>query len=160
MVVTLLVISSFVFKHLMAQFETTNIDCRWHEAALPQAIIPHCAREFIKMCYNMHNGCLLTQCLGLCITPIYLDIVQHHCLQSSKSTQRYFQVKVLSRQLPFAIIAKSTVLTCLLVVNIYFVLATFIAKIVTWSVRNRVCYERGLLWKWRVMKVVCCERVC
>jgi len=38
-----------VFKHLMARFKTTDIGCKGHEAALPQAIIPYCAREFIKL---------------------------------------------------------------------------------------------------------------
>jgi len=40
MVAILLVTSSFVFKHIMAQFKTTDIiGCRQHEVAFPLAII-------------------------------------------------------------------------------------------------------------------------
>jgi len=49
MVAILLVTSSVAFKHLMARFKATDIGCRYHEAALPQALIPHCALEFIKL---------------------------------------------------------------------------------------------------------------
>jgi len=59
-VVTLLVESFFVFKHLMARFKTTDIGCKWHEAALPQAIIPYCVREFTKLQYNTRNAWLFT----------------------------------------------------------------------------------------------------
>jgi len=60
MIVTLLVTSSFAFKHLMARFKTTDIGCRCHEAALPQAIIPRCAREFIQLWYSIRDVWLLT----------------------------------------------------------------------------------------------------
>jgi len=59
MVVAFLVKSLFVFKHLMARFETTDIGSRWHEAALAQPIIPYCAREFIELWYNIRNAWLL-----------------------------------------------------------------------------------------------------
>ena len=120
MVVTLLFKRLFVFKHLMARFETTDIGCSWHEAALPQAIIPYCAREFIKLWYNIRNAWLLTQCLTLYITPTYLDIVQHNYLQcsfqvsfSSTIIPRDLQVKAFSIRLRLTFTAKDSVLTCL-----------------------------------------------
>ena len=52
--------SHYMFKHLMARFKTIDIGCKWHEAALPQAIIPYCTREFIKLWYNIRNAWLFT----------------------------------------------------------------------------------------------------
>ena len=40
-------------KHLMARFKATDIGCKLHEAALPQAIIFYYAREFIKLWYSI-----------------------------------------------------------------------------------------------------------
>jgi len=39
----------------MARFKATKIGCSGHEAALPQVINPYCAREFIKLWYNIPN---------------------------------------------------------------------------------------------------------
>jgi len=82
MVATLLVTSSFVFKHLMARFKTTDIGYKWHEAALPQKIIPYCAREFIKLWYNIRNAWLCSFTLRLYVSR---DLRLVHCWSTSSN---------------------------------------------------------------------------
>jgi len=81
MVATLLATSSVVFKHLMARFKTNDIGCKWHEAALPQKIIPYCAREFIKLWYNIRNAWLCSFTLRLDVSR---DLRLVHCCNYSQ----------------------------------------------------------------------------
>jgi len=55
MVVTLLVVLVFVY-HSIARIKTTDIGCRYLKAIVTQAVISYCAREFIKLSYNIRNA--------------------------------------------------------------------------------------------------------
>jgi len=71
MVVTLEVTSSDMFKNLIARFKTTDVGCRWQEAALPQAIIPYCSREFIRLWYHMRSAFAYLYNVSLCTFHIF-----------------------------------------------------------------------------------------
>ena len=65
----------------MARFKTNDIGCKWHEAALPQKIIPYCAREFIKLWYNIRNAWLCSFTLRLDVSR---DLRLVHCCNYSQ----------------------------------------------------------------------------
>jgi len=72
---------SYVFKNFMARFKTTDLACTWHEAALPQAIIPYCTREFIFLQNPFGKWIFLSYCKWFRITvwcTVHLPLFLYH----------------------------------------------------------------------------------
>ena len=118
-----------VVKHLIARFQTTDIDHRWHEAPFPQATVPYYAREFIGIRYNIRRTYIIFTIIHY--TNMFEDSTIQQFAIFSKSVFIYNYIKVFVTQSYFNRIA---------------IYSYFKGICVSMSISDNVCVFINIYW--------------